>query len=165
LWTEPVDLTTEGTLDWSHPSTQDSKYGATIITQGVNGDFVATATPAAMSWVDGTVAPESSSTQFSVTNTQGVTRTFAVSATNTTRRLHIYWGYWSAAGSMTLSLSDNSAAEVVYPIEFSTSSSWHRTTVDFRSGTEDQTLTIEVVRTNTETGQLKFGCFTLTDAV
>jgi hypothetical protein len=151
-----VNLTTEGTADWVHwgDSSLNRKNGVTP--QISNYTSVGTGTvltynndPRPMSWTDGTPTASISN------NTNGVYVTaigngFSITAPagTATQILTVHVGGWNSGGTLTASLSDNSAANFVGTTTTASGSYDGNYTLTYRAGTAGQTLTVTWVMTS-----------------
>jgi hypothetical protein len=151
-----VNLTTEGAADWVHwgDSALNRKSGVTaqISTyKVVGGGAVLTYNndPRPMSWTDGTPTASISN------NTNGVYVTaigngFSITAPAGTaaQTLTVHVGGWNSGGTLTASLSDNSAANFVGTTTTASGSYDGNYTLTYRAGTAGQTLTVTWVMTS-----------------
>src|SRR5215218_6774823 len=126
-----VDLTAEGTLDWTHwglDETNNFNRKLTAATRlsdvtllGANSTQFVTNSPAPLfSWTNGTpVAATNTTNQIAVTGTDSGFE-FMVAADTTTKRLHLYFGLVAANATLEASLSDNSVSPFVTNITSAT---------------------------------------------
>jgi hypothetical protein len=165
-----VNLTTEGTLDWTHwgltsPSSFNRKSGVTaqisnytrIGTGSVNR---VKANPVAFSWTDGTPTASATNTPTGL-YIIGVNNGFQITAPadTTDKTLKVYIGLWSARGRMEVTLSDSSAAAFVdTSIDNPSATSVGVYTINYRAGSAGQQLR---VRWTMMTSYNSFGNVTL----
>jgi hypothetical protein len=153
----PINLSTEGVLDWAHwgltdPNSFNHKSGVTqnisnftlIGGFGVNRYF---GDPNGYSWIGGTpTASATNSTNGVWTYSVGSGFQITLPAGTTTRTIKLYVSAWSAHGMIEASLSDRSA-----PVYLDTSlldigsgaNSQGVYTINFRADSSNQTMTVK----------------------
>ena len=150
-----VDLTNEGTLDWSHwgmngPSSFDHKGGVTQkisnitkIGTGALSWFVQC--PTSFSWSDGTPTLSASSTATGINTNGSVGNGFEITVPADTnfRTLKLYVGVWYAQGKLEASLSDGGAPTYVdTSLNNNGGASFGLYTINFKAGSTGQTMKI-----------------------
>ncbi|MEO8367681.1 MAG: hypothetical protein ABI806_00575, partial [Candidatus Solibacter sp.] len=169
----PVQLTTEGTIDWTHwglntVADYDHKSGAVeqignfTLVGGTPGRYANNAV--GFTWTDGTpiLSATNSTTGIYVPGlNQGFRLT--VSAGTTSRTLKVYVGAWRAQGQIVASLSDGSAVDFV---DGSLSNSAGVTTLGvytlvYRAASPGQTLTVTFTNQSTTFGNVTLQAATL----
>jgi Ig-like domain from next to BRCA1 gene len=164
--TAPVNLTSEGTLDWAHwglngaPSF-DHKAGVTqqisdysMIGSAAAGSFGDLAY--AHSWTDG--APTTSATATTgvyVSGAAGNGFRITAPADTTTRTLKLYVGAWDAQGQLQVQLSDGSAATYTDTLASSSSGTTNYVyAISYKAASAGQTVTVSYTILNNYNGTL-----------
>lgn len=116
----PVNLTTEGTLDWAHWGIGDSQvfnHKIGVTQQISNITYIGTSTvnwlsdnPTTFNWTDGTPTATATNTATGIaTNSVGNGFELSVPADTNLKTLRLYVGAWYARGRLEATLSDGSA--------------------------------------------------------
>ena len=164
----PVQLTTEGTLDWAHwglytAGDFDHKAGVTPLIS--NYTIVGGGSPSRYSnnsvgytWTDG-VAPNTTSTN-STTGlfVIGLNKGFQITvpADTTARTLKVYVGAWRAQGQLVAHLSDGSAVDYTDSSVVNTSgvTTLGAYTLTYQAASAGQTLTVSFTQNTLATGNV-----------
>jgi Galactose oxidase-like, Early set domain/Bacterial Ig domain/Glyoxal oxidase N-terminus/Fibronectin type III domain/Kelch motif len=155
-----VNLTTEGTTDWTHwglnlPNDFDHKAG---VTQKIsNCTIIGPANlyqyndnPSGYTWLDGTPTGGATNTTTGIF-VAGVGNgfQFTVPADTTSKTLKLYVGLWKATGKLEVSLSDGSApAFTDTSLNNSSATSIGVYTINFQAASNGQVLTIKYTALN-----------------
>jgi hypothetical protein len=170
-----ITLSTEGTTDWGHwgansadsyndETMHDYKSGATITIGTVTlvGTYAAAyawtgdvGVSHTLSWTGGTPTATGSSVVYTMyaksTNaTAGHGWSLTIPASTTSRTLKIYAQTWAAATTLTCSLSDASASDYTSTALIETAGTdvvYGAWTIDFKSATAAQTMTVTLIST------------------
>ncbi len=182
---QPVDLTQEGTHDWTHwalSQPTDFNHKAGVLQQISNFTLIGddlrrfdSASSATYSWTDGSPAPSASgvmSGAFSVVNELGESGgfEFTVKADGYERILRIYLGGFRAEGTLTATLSDGSAPTYQVMDLKGDSIFNNQVTLRYQAGGPGQTLTVRYALTSDDVpipggGNLRLAASTLQQSV
>ncbi len=148
-----VNLTGEGTSDWSHWGTTtsdswDHKSGITpqignFTRIGPVGTIRYEGSPVSYNWNNGTPIPLTTTSTGVFTYGIGNGFQLTVPADTTEKRLKVYVGVWRAGGRFEATLSDGSASPYIDTTISSTNAIDGVYTIDFRAATDGQTLTVK----------------------
>merc|ERR1712130_226979 len=160
-----VDLTKEGTLDWTHYGIASSSDVNRKVKGNIIGNLKATVpfihysnNPVSFRWSDGNpISIEDGTTTGVYISKSGNSFTLTVPANTQRQILRLYVGMWRSSLKVTATLSDGSPA---YTDSSLTGSSNAVIELNFQTKTSNQSLTVTVVGGSDE-GNITFQASTL----
>jgi hypothetical protein len=169
----PINLTSQGTLDWAHwgqTSTTSFEHKAAVTQQisnfslpngGATGHYAVY--PSGYSWSDGTPVASATSNYGVYLTGQGHAFQITVPADNlAARTLRLYVGQYQVAARLTATLSDGSALPYTETFDTHLGASARYYTINYRAGIPGQTLTVVYsLLTDNATGNIQLHAATL----